>query len=62
MVGEGAAVKGDFDEDEDDDENADFEIHLLEGDDCGMNRQGDCGKAGSEECEMGCPYGRVKRN
>jgi len=58
-------MRGDFDEDEepdDDDLNADFAVHLLEGDDCGMNQQGDCGKAGSDECEFGCPYGRVKRN
>lgn len=37
-------------------------IDILEGDDCGMDPRGYCGKAGSEECEMECPYGRVKRN
>lgn len=52
-------MRGDFDEDEIDDDD---ESLLLDGDDCGMNTQGDCGKAGSEECEFGCPYGRVKRN
>ncbi len=52
------AMRGDFDEDEIDDDD---ESLLLEGDDCAMNRQGHCGKAGSDECEFGCPYGRVKR-
>lgn len=55
-------MRGDFDEDEEDDDAPDEVIDILEGDDCGMDRHGDCGKAGSEECEMGCPYGRVKRN
>jgi hypothetical protein len=53
-------MRRDFDEDEID-ELTDESL-LLEGYDCGMNPQGDCGKAGSEECEFGCPYGRVKRN
>ncbi|MCC6650642.1 MAG: hypothetical protein IT348_05795 [Candidatus Eisenbacteria bacterium] len=56
------AMRGDFDEDEEEDDVPTGEFLLLEGDDCGMNPQGDCGKAGSEECEFGCPYGRVKRN
>lgn len=56
------AMRGDFDEDEEEDDLPTGEFLPLEGDDCGMNRQGDCGKAGSEECELGCPYGRVKRN
>jgi len=30
--------------------------------DCGMDRQGNCGKAGSEECEFECPYRNAKRN
>ena len=30
--------------------------------DCAMDRQGNCGKAGSEECDWECPYRNVKRN
>ena len=30
--------------------------------DCGMDSRGNCGKAGSEECEWECPYGRIKKN
>lgn len=30
--------------------------------DCGMDRRGNCGKAGSEECDWECPYRNVKRN
>ena len=30
--------------------------------DCGMDRHGNCGKAGSEECDWECPYRNVKRN
>jgi len=30
--------------------------------DCGMDRSGNCGKAGSEECDWECPYRNVKRN
>ena len=26
--------------------------------DCGMGADGQCGKAGSEECDWECPYGR----
>lgn len=26
--------------------------------DCRMDRNGDCGAAGSEECEFECPYNR----
>jgi len=30
--------------------------------DCAMDRHGNCGKAGSEECDWECPYRNVKRN
>jgi len=30
--------------------------------DCGMGRDGLCGKAGSEECDFECPYRNVKGN
>lgn len=30
--------------------------------DCGMDRHGNCGKAGSEECDWECPYGRSTKN
>lgn len=30
--------------------------------DCGMDRHGNCGKAGSEECDWECPNRNVKRN
>jgi len=30
--------------------------------DCGMVARGNCGKAGSEECDWECPYRNVKRN
>lgn len=26
--------------------------------DCGMDRRGQCGKAGSEECDWECPFNR----
>lgn len=35
---------------EDDDEYESF--------DCAMDRHGNCGKAGSEECDWECPYNR----
>jgi hypothetical protein len=30
--------------------------------DCGRDRNGYCGKAGSEECDWECPYGRSIKN
>jgi len=30
--------------------------------DCGMDRHGNCGKAGSEECDFECPYRDIKGN
>lgn len=30
--------------------------------DCGMDRHGNCGKAGSEECDLECPFRDLKRN
>ena len=30
--------------------------------DCHMDRHGNCGKAGSEECEFECPNRNLKRN
>jgi hypothetical protein len=41
-------------DDEDSDEVSDF--------DCGMDRHGFCGKAGSEECDWECPYSGGIRN
>lgn len=32
------------------------EDHIF---DCHMDRSGNCGKAGSEECEFECPYRRI---
>jgi hypothetical protein len=43
------------DEELDDDEEDEFEAF-----DCHMDRNGYCGKAGSEECEFECPYNRMK--
>jgi len=46
----------DFEEYElDDDEEDEFESF-----DCAMDREGYCGKAGSEECDFECPYKRLK--
>jgi hypothetical protein len=44
-----------------------FEICQCEDDyepefDCHMDRNGFCGKAGSEECDFECPYRDVKKN
>jgi hypothetical protein len=47
----GSAMRGDFDEDED----PDFEPDECDFD-CHMDRDGSCGKAGSEECDFECPY------
>lgn len=41
-------------EDFDDEDPFDF--------DCAMDARGNCGKAGSEECDWECPYRNVKRN
>lgn len=41
-----------YDDDEYDDGTEDWEPEF----DCGMDRSGGCGKAGSEECEFECPY------
>ena len=30
--------------------------------DCGMDRNGNCGNAGSEECDFECPYRDAKKN
>lgn len=40
-------------EDCDIDDYEEEEEHAL---DCHMDRHGNCGKAGSEECEFECPY------
>lgn len=45
-----------WEEDDLDDEEEEWEF------DCGMDRHGHCGKAGSEECDFECPYRDVKRN
>lgn len=50
-----------FDEEPDDfygdDEDEGSEIEF----DCHMDIHGNCGKAGSEECDFECPYQDVKR-
>lgn len=38
------------------------ELEMEEMFDCGMDRHGNCGKAGSEECDFECPYRDIKRN
>ena len=43
------------DDNEDIEEENEFEFF-----DCHMDRNGFCGKAGSEECEFECPYNRLK--
>lgn len=52
-------MRGDFDEDEfDDDGDYGFLNDDSEEDwpfDCSMDRNGMCGKAGSEECDFECP-------
>lgn len=57
-------MRGDFDEDEIDDFDFASEAELFEdaAGDCAMDRHGNCGKAGSEECDWECPYGRTTRN
>jgi len=37
-------------------EDGDVDFDEDEYFDCAMNRRGNCGKAGSEECEFECPY------
>lgn len=39
-----------------DDDGSEFEF------DCAMDARGNCGKAGSEECDWECPYRNAKRN
>lgn len=58
-------MRGDFDEDEIDDDfdvTAAAELFGDVGGDCAMDRHGHCGKAGSEECDWECPYGRAIKN
>ena len=45
-------IDGEFEDDDLDEEDDSF--------DCHMDRNGACGKAGSEECEFECPYRRMK--
>lgn len=54
-----------FDEEPDDFYDNGYEddpLDLFESFDCGMDRHGNCGKAGSEECDWECPYRNVKMN
>jgi hypothetical protein len=44
-----------FEPDDDEEEEDEFESF-----DCAMDRNGYCGKAGSEECEFECPYNWLK--
>ena len=30
--------------------------------DCGLDRHGNCGKVGSEECDFDCPYRNLVKN
>ena len=46
-------MRGDFDEDEFDDEPDEFDDDEFF--DCGMTPDGQCMKAGSEECDWECP-------
>ena len=49
----------DPDDDEDYDNGYDDDpLDEYEAFDCGMDRDGNCGKAGSEECDWACPYSR----
>jgi hypothetical protein len=43
------------------DDDADDEEDPYESFDCHMDRQGFCGKAGSEECDFECPYRDLER-
>jgi hypothetical protein len=43
----------------DDDSDIDDDESELDQFDCAMDRNGNCGKAGSEECEFECPYNRL---
>ena len=47
-----------------DDDGFEDEDEELDGDffDCHMDRNGNCGKAGSEECDFECPYRNMKQN
>lgn len=42
------------------DDEGDAEEDEFESFDCHRDRQGYCGKAGSEECEFECPFNRLK--
>lgn len=46
----------DYELEPDDDEEDEFEAFG----DCHMDRNGYCGKAGSEECEFECPLNRMR--
>lgn len=43
-------------------DDEDNEDDPFENFDCHMDRHGNCGKAGSEECDWECPNGRRVRN
>ena len=51
---------------EPDDDDHDFYADLVEDDDpfeafdCAMDEHGNCGKAGSEECDWECPFNRLR--
>lgn len=47
-----------LDHDIDDGEHLDDEDDDYDTFDCAMDRRGQCGKAGSEECDWECPFNR----
>lgn len=59
-------MRGDFDEDEQDDfdyyDGLPDDVDPYDAFDCAMDRHGNCGKAGSEECDWECPYRNFKKN
>ena len=52
----------DPDDEYSDEYDADDEEALYFESDCAMDRNGLCGKAGSEECDFECPFRNMKRN
>jgi hypothetical protein len=55
-AGDRAVTVVQFDDFDDDPEEWNDEEAWGDDFDCGMDRYGNCGKAGSEECDWECPY------
>jgi len=53
-------ARGQFDAGDEDYYDDEEEEDEFESFDCAMDRNGYCGKAGSEECEFECPFNRLK--